>query len=218
MDLLLTRLNHSINLSLLFLCRQPVVLSSEKQMPARPANFHGLHIRKWYTFREETLALESGPLADGQPLIKVVLAAAIDNPYTGRFVQSFDEVIEMSRELGAEFGRRLRTGLGAVAVQSYGKAALVGVNGEYEHGNAFLTNTFADPIREALGGGKSWFPSTGKRAGPGATIDVPLAHKDALYVRSHYDTVSVTFTDSPGPDEVVVAVAVATRGRLHARL
>lgn len=187
-------------------------------MPARPANFHGLHIRKWYTFREETLALESGALADGQPLTKLVLAAAIDNPYTGRFVQSFDEVIAMSRELGAEFGRRLRTSLGAVAVQSYGKAALVGANGEYEHGNAFLTNTFADPIRAALGGGKSWFPSTGKRAAPGATIDIPLAHKDALYVRSHYDTVSVTFTDSPGPDEVVVAIAVATRGRLHARL
>jgi len=187
-------------------------------MPARPANFHGLHIRKWYVFREETLALESGPLADGQPLIKLVLAAAIHNPHAGSFVHSFDEVIGMSRELGAEFGRRLQASLGAVPVQSYGKAALVGVNGEYEHGNAFLTNTFADPIREALGGGKSWFPSTGKRAAPGATIDIPLVHKDALYVRSHYDTVSVTFADSPGPDEVIVAIAVATRGRLHARL
>ena len=104
------------------------------------------------------------------------------------------------------------------APQSYGKAALVGVNGEYEQGNAFLTNEFADPIGTALGGGKSWVPSTGKRGGPGTTLDIPLAHKDALYVRSHYDTVSVTFTDSPGPDEVVMAVAVATRRRLLARL
>lgn len=64
----------------------------------------------------------------------------------------------------------------------------------------------------------AWIPSTGKRAAPGATIDIPLAHKDALYVRSHYDTLSVSFTDSPGPDEVVVAVALATRGRLHTRL
>ena len=95
-------------------------------MSARPANFHGLHVRKWYAFREETLALESGPLADGQPLIKVVLAAAVDNPHAGSFVRSFDEVIEMSRELGAEFGRRLRASLGASAAQSYGKAALVG--------------------------------------------------------------------------------------------
>jgi hypothetical protein len=187
-------------------------------MSARPANFHGLHIRKWYEFREETLALESGPLADGEPLTKFVLAAAIDNPYAGRFTESFEEVIARSRELGLEFGRRLRARLGTVPVQSYGKAMLVGTDGEYEHGNAFLTNTFADPIRAALGGGKAWIPSTGKRAGPGASLDIPLAHKDALYVRSHYDTVSVTFTDSPAPNEVVVAVAFATRGRLHARL
>jgi hypothetical protein len=187
-------------------------------MPARPANFKGLHIRKWYAFREETLALESGPLADGEPLVKVVVAAALENPYAGRFVYSFDEVIERSQALGVEFGRRLRAAVGTASVQSYGKAALVGANGEYEHGNAFLTSAFADPIREALGGGIAWFPSTGKRGAPAATIDIPLAHKDALYVRSHYDTVSLSFTDSPGPEEVVVAVAVATRGRLHARL
>lgn len=187
-------------------------------MPAPPANFHGLHIRKWYEIREETLALETGPLADGEPVTKIVIAAAVHNPHAGSFVGSFDEVIDRSRNLGVEFGGRLRAALRHAAVQSYGKAALVGSNGEYEHGNAFLTNTFADPIREALGGGKAWIPSTGKRAAMGATIDVPLAHKDALYVRSHYDTFSVMFTDAPGPDEVVLAVAIATRGRLHARL
>lgn len=187
-------------------------------MSARPANFNGLHIRKWYAFREETLALETGPLADGEPLIKVVVAAALHNPHAGQFVESFDEVIERSAALGVEFGRRLRAAVGTATVQSYGKAALVGANGEYEHGNAFLTSVFADPIRAALGGGIAWFPSTGKRGAPGAAIDIPLAHKDALYVRSHYDTLSVAFTDSPGPDEVLVAVAVATRGRLRARL
>jgi hypothetical protein len=187
-------------------------------MPARPANFHGLHVRKWYEFREDTLALESGPLADGEPLTKLVIAAAVENPYAGRFTESFDEVIERSRALGVEFGRRLQARLGPLAVQSYGKAMLVGTEGEYEHGNAFLTSEFADPIRAALGGGKAWIPSTGKRAAPGAALDIPLAHKDALYVRSHYDTVSVTFTDSPAPHEVVLAVAIATRGRLHARL
>ena len=187
-------------------------------MPAPPANFHGLHIRKWYEIREETLALETGPLADGEPLAKIVIAAAIHNPHAGSYVEAFDEVIERSRHLGVEFGRRLRAAVGHTAVQSYGKATLVGSNGEYEHGNAFLTNTFADPVRESLGGGKAWIPSTGKRAGLGATIDIPLAHKDALYVRSHYDTFTVMFADAPGPDEVVIAVAVATRGRLHARL
>ena len=187
-------------------------------MSVRPANFQGLHIRKWYEFREETLALETGPLADGEPLVKLVLAAAVANPHAGQFVAAFDSVIACSSALGREFGRRLLATLGDAKVQSYGKAALVGVGAEYEHGNAFLTTEFANPIREALGGGKAWIPSTGKRAGPGATIDIPLAHKDALYVRSHYDTISVSFTDSPAPDEIVVAVAVATRGRLHARL
>ena len=73
-------------------------------------------------------------------------------------------------------------------------------------------------MRKAVGGGKAWVPSSGKRGGPGTPIDVPLAHKDALYVRSHYDTVTATFGDAPGPDEVVILFAFATRGRLHARL
>lgn len=188
-------------------------------MPSpRPANFHALHIRKWFEFREETLALESGRLGDGEPLVKLVIAAAVENPQPGQFVESFEAVIQQSAALGVEFGRRFQAALGAMKVQSYGKAALVGVNSEYEQGNAFLTTAFADPVREALGGGKAWIPSTGKRGGPGTCIDIPLAHKDALYVRSHYDTVSVTFMDAPGPDEIVIAVAVATRGRLHARL
>jgi len=187
-------------------------------METRPANFHGLHVRKWYEFREETLALESGPLADGSSLVKLVIAAAIANPHAGQFVERFDEVIASSRELGIEFGRRFQRALGDTKVESYGKAALVGTNGEYEHGNAFLTTAFADPIRAALGGAKAWIPSTGKRGAPGAGIDIPLAHKDALYVRSHYDTISVAFTAAPGPNEVVIAMAVATRGRLHARL
>jgi len=82
----------------------------------------------------------------------------------------------------------------------------------------FLTTEFADPLRHALGGGKAWISSTGKRGGPGCGIDIPLAHKDALYVRSHYDTVTVNFSDGPSADEVLVLFAVATRGRLHARL
>ena len=165
-------------------------------MPTRPANFHGLHIRKWYVFREETLALESGALADGQPLIKLVLAAAIHNPHAGSFVHSFDDVIGRSRELGIEFGRRLRANLGAVAVESYGKAALVGVNGEYEHGNAFLTNTLADPIREALGGGKSWFPSTGKRAAPGASAFPAAASRAGCRACSHATLCSTTLSST----------------------
>src|SRR3990167_136876 len=184
----------------------------------KTANFASYHIRKWYSFIEETLANETGQLADGEPVYKYAIAAVIANPYAGRFSQTLDALVDDSPLLGEEFGRRINALAGEHEIVSYGKAILVGTEGEYEHGNAFLTTPAADPIRVALGGGKSWVPSTGKRGGPGCTIDVPLAHKDALYVRAQYDTVSVTFGDGPAPDEVIIIWAFATRGRLHARL
>jgi hypothetical protein len=182
------------------------------------ANFGAYHIRKWFTYIEDTLATESGMLADGDPVRKIVIAAAIHNPSAGRFGEDLGQIVNGSDKLGLEFGRRIQAAADARPIVSYGKACLVGARGEYEHGNAFLTQVFADPIRNAVGGGKAWVPSTGKRAAPGASIDVPLAHKDALYVRSHYDTITVGFTDAPAPDEVVTIFAFATRGRLHARL
>ncbi|MGZ0716254.1 amino acid synthesis family protein [Pseudomonas palleroniana] len=184
----------------------------------KTANFASYHIRKWYSFVEETLANETGQLADGEPVFKYAVAAVIANPYAGLYSEDLSQLIEPSPLLGEEFGRRIQALAGSRQIQSYGKAILVGSAGEYEHGNAFLTNPAADPVRVALGGGKSWVPSTGKRGGPGSTIDVPLAHKDALYVRSHYDSFSLTFGDGPSPDEIVVIWAFATRGRLHARL
>jgi len=176
------------------------------------------HIRKWFTHVEDVLANETGQPADGPPVRRIVIAAAVANPYAGRFSENLDEIVAKSDELGREFGRRAVEAAAGAPIQSYGKACVVGVLGEYEHGNAFLTQVFADPVRDAVGGGKSWVPSTGKIAAAGAVIDIPLAHKDALYVRSNYDTVSVSFGDAPRPDEVVVAFAFATRGRLHARL
>lgn len=181
-------------------------------------NFHGYHIRKWYLQIEDSLAGETGQGADGAPLRKIVIAAAIHNPCAGQYVADLSALVGPSPHLGAEFGRRIREAAAGQTIESYGKACLVGMDGEYEHGNAFLTNPAANPIRDALGGGKSWVPSTGKRGAPGCTIDVPLAHKDALYVRAQYDTVSVTFGDGPAPDEVIIIWAFATRGRLHARL
>jgi hypothetical protein len=126
--------------------------------------------------------------------------------------------VEPSGRLGAEFGRRLAALLGGGRAESVGKACIVGLEGEYEHGNALLTTAFADPVRDALGGGKAWISSTGKRGGPGTAIDVPLAHKDALYVRSHYDTMTLTLHDAPMPREIAVIFCAATRGRLQARL
>jgi Amino acid synthesis len=175
-------------------------------------------IRKWYAFTEETLANESGQAADGAVLRKAAIAAVLQNPYAGRFSGELGLLVEPSGRLGAEFGRRLVYLLDGAKAESVGKACIVGTEGEYEHGNALLTTAFADPVRDALGGGKAWISSTGKRGAPGTAIDVPLAHKDALYVRSHYDTMTLALADAPGPREIAVIFAVATRGRLHARL
>ena len=102
--------------------------------------------------------------------------------------------------------------------ESYGKGAIVGLNGEQEHGVAMLTTVFGNVMRDAAGGGKAWISSMTKRAGPGAGIDIPLAHKDALYVRSHYDGIRMTLPDAPLPDEIAIICAYANRGRLNSRV
>ena len=175
-------------------------------------------IRSWLTFSEEILANETGQPADGAPLRKLAVVCVLENPYAGRFSQELPLLVKDSPQLGRELGRRLVALSNNEKISSYGKACIVGVEGEYEHGNALLTTAFADPVRHALGGGKAWISSTGKRGGPGTTIDVPLAHKDALYVRSHYDTMTLTLHDAPMPREIAVIFCAATRGRLHARL
>lgn len=180
---------------------------------------HPFSVRRWHLFEDETLSNESGQAADGATLRRLAVAVCLKNPFaTGAFTADLGAVVEQSPALGLEMGRRLLKALDGQAFESYGKACVVGTAGEYEHGNAFLTATMMDPLRELLGGGLAWVPSTGKRGGPGTGIDVPLAHRHALYVRSHYDTLTLNFPDGPNPDEIVVIFAVATRGRLHARL
>jgi hypothetical protein len=182
-------------------------------------NFNDYHIRKWYIQIDDTHANETGVLADGGKSVrKIVVAAAIQNPYSGKFSKDLSKIIDGSSALGTMFSEKISKYLEGDTVESYGKSCIVGNLGEYEHGNAFLTTVFANPIRDALGGGIAWVPSTGKRGSVGDSIDIPLACKDALYVRSHYDTITASFPDAPSPDEIVVIVAVSTRGRLHARL
>ena len=181
-------------------------------------NFGPFHIRKWFSQVEEILAGETGAAVDGAPLFKYMIGACIKNPYAGRFVEDLSAWIDASPRLGVEIGRRLNALSGGAKIESYGKAIMVGIDGEYEHGNALLTNPAANPVRDAVGGGASWVPSTGKRGVPGTILDIPFGHKDALYVRSHYDTMSITLHDAPMPREVAVIFCAATRGRLHARL
>lgn len=172
-------------------------------------------VRKIVTIIEDGL-VEAGIPVD-TPYRKVAVAAVVSNPYAGRFSEDLSDIVDDSVDLGNLLSARLVEAM-AGPIQSYGKASLVGLNGEVEHGHAFLTTPAADRLREAVGGGKAWIQSTGKRGAAGTAIDVPLAFKDALKVRSHYDTITVAVGDAPEPDEVLIIVAAANRGRPNFRL
>lgn len=162
--------------------------------------------------------IDHNGMAAQPPLVKVAAIAVIENPYAGRFVDDLSPYIEASVELGELLAQMALKALGPHSPQSYGKAGLVGINGEQEHVNALLTSTFFEPIRRAMGGGKAWVSSMTKVAVPGTLIDVPMNHKDAIYVRSHYDGMSLTLNDSPGPNEIALILCMANRGRLNARV
>jgi hypothetical protein len=181
--------------------------------------FGKFEIRRWYAQSQDILTNETWKTSGLEyPQRKVIVGAVVKNPFSGQFENDLSSIFNNTADLGHEFGRRIVENLGGRDAESYGKACLVGLNGEYEHGNAFLTTTFANPVRAAIGEAKSWIPSTGKRGVPGTSIDIPLAHKEALYVRSHYDSITATFDDAPAPDEIVILFAVATQGRIQARL
>lgn len=175
----------------------------------------GYDVRKWFGAVEHTRH-EGGPVAD-EPLGKAVVAAVITNPYAGEYADDLAELIGPSAELGTELTRRGLELLGGRA-QGYGKGAIVGAFGEQEHGVACLTTPFGDALRAGVGGGEAWVSSATKVGGPGTTLDIPLAYKDALYVRSHYDAMTLAIPDAPRPGEIVVAVALSTGGRVHSRV
>ncbi len=153
------------------------------------------------------------------PLRRVATVAVVGNPYAGGYAEDLSEAIEASAEVGRILAKLAVELMGPYHIESYGKGGVVGLNGELEHANAMLTTVFAAPLREAVGGAAAWIPSFTKLAAPGSAIDVPLAHKDALYVRSHYDGVSITLpSDAPAADEVALIVCLANRGRLNARV
>ena len=104
-------------------------------------------------------------------------------------------------------------GITPAAAESYGKAALVGENGELEHAAAILHPKLGAPLRKAVQKGAALVPSSKKRGGMGTVLDVPLGHKDAAYVRSHFDGMEVRISDAPRANEILVAVAVTDSGR-----
>ncbi len=171
------------------------------------------NIRKILTFVEETL-LEQGQAVD-PPVRRACAAAVIENPFAGRYVEDLSPLIEMSVPLGELLIARAVGALGIPGeqVESYGKAALVGEDGELEHAAALLHPKLGTPVRAALGKGAALIPSSKKRGGPGQAFDVPLGHKDAAFVRSHFDGLEVRIPDAPRAGEIVLAVAVTNRGR-----
>jgi len=175
-------------------------------------------IRKLLTIVEETHTEGGRPVTP--PTRKAAAIAVIANPFAGRFVADLDELVQTGAMLGGLLGERAVRALGIAPgdVQSYGKAAIVGADGELEHAAAILHPKLGAPLRTAVERGAALIPSAKKRGGMGAAIDVPLGHKDAAYVRSHFDAMEISVPDAPRADEIVVAVVVTDSGRPHPRI
>lgn len=176
-----------------------------------------LRIRRTRVTLDETRHV-LGRTDPGRPLRKVAACAVVDNPFAGQgFEEDLSAIVEASATIGGLLGGLCQDALDDEA-ESYGKAGIVGTQGEQEHVHAALTSVFGDAFRAAIGGATAWIPSTKKLGVPGTTIDVPLACKEEVWVRSHYDTISVFVPDGPLPHEMIVIAAVANRGRLHPRV
>ena len=176
------------------------------------------HIRKLIVSVEETrreMGREVSP-----PTRRALAIAVITNPYAGRYSESLDELIAIGDELGGLLGERCVQALGIApeAAESYGKAAIVGEAGELEHAAAILHPKLGAPLRKAVQKGAALVPSAKKSGGPGTPIDVPLGHKDAAFVRSHFDAIEARVADAPRAGEILVAVAVTDSGRPFPRI
>jgi hypothetical protein len=170
-------------------------------------------IRKLVVFVDET-RLEMGQ-AVSPPTRKAAAVAVIRNPFAGVYQSDLTELMDIGAELGGLLGRKCVEALGIAPseAESYGKAALVGENGELEHAAAILHPTLGKPLREAVEKGAALVPSSKAYGGPGTVLDIPLGHKDAAYVRSHFDGMRVMINDAPRAGEIMVAVAVTDSGR-----
>ncbi len=170
-------------------------------------------IRKIVTIVEEVSSEMGRPIEP--PTRRAAAIAVIANPFAGRYVEDLTPLIEIGEELGGLLGARAVAALGieGSSAESYGKAAAVGENGELEHAAAILHPKLGAPLRKAVEKGAALVPSSKKRCGVGGVLDVPLGHKDAAYVRSHFDGMEVRVNDAPRADEIMVAIVVTDSGR-----
>jgi hypothetical protein len=170
-------------------------------------------IRKIATFVEETRS-EMGR-AITPPTRRAAAVAVIENPFAGKYVEDLTDLMLIGEELGELLTQRAVAALGIdpTTVESYGKATAVGENGELEHAAAILHPKLGAPVRRVLGKGAALIPSSKKRGGLGLVLDIPLGHKDAAFVRSHFDGMEIRISDAPRANEIMVAVAVTDSGR-----
>jgi Amino acid synthesis len=173
-----------------------------------------LEIRRSLLLRDSVASEMGKPLQ--RPIVRAVGMAVIANPYAGRYVDDLTELFEAGRSVGELLAPELVRLLPNAPI-SYGKGAVVGVNGEFEHGGACLHPMLGKPMRAAIGGGKAVIPSNVKVAACGASLDVPLSHKDDSWSFDHFDTITIAMPDAPKPDEIVVALVIADGGRPHPR-
>jgi hypothetical protein len=184
-------------------------MSEEKELA------EAYHVRCWQSVVQE---IEHDGGRRGKPLLKAAVAVVIRNPFAGKYVADLSPLTKPSAVLGHALGRRAVALLGGRSAHSYGKGGIAGLSGEQEHVVACITTVFGDALREAVGGGQAWISSVSKTASAGTAIDIPLAHKDELYIRSHYDAISISVPDGPRPDELLICVGVASGGRVHERV
>ena len=170
-------------------------------------------IRKMVTVVDE-IHYEMGQQIN-PPTRRAAAIAVIENPFADKYVEDLEMLMQIGEELGAILGKRCIKALGIKpsAAQSYGKAALIGENGELEHGAAILHPRMGAPLRKEVEKGAALVPSSKKRGSMGDPLDVPLGHKDAAYVRSHFDGMEVRVNDAPRANEILVAIAVTDSGR-----
>lgn len=176
-----------------------------------------VQIRKRLILVEEIFH-EGGP-ATSAPLRRAASLVVIRNPYAGRYVEQIEGFMDDLKPLGLEMARALVAALGGDphVVQGYGKGAIVGANGELEHGALWhVPGGYA--MREVLGGAMAIVPSTKKVGGPGTRLDIPITHINASYVRSHFDAMEIGIADAPRADEILLSLVMTTGARIHARV
>ncbi|MEN8243847.1 MAG: amino acid synthesis family protein [Thermodesulfobacteriota bacterium] len=172
-----------------------------------------MKIRKIITVVEETMREMDQEVVP--PTRKAAAIAVLANPFSGRYVEDLTELMDTGAELGTLLGEKCleALGIGPEKAESYAKACVVGTDGELEHAAAILHPKLGKPFRDALGRGLALIPSVKKRGPAGCTVDVPINHKDAAFVRSHFDGMTVAVEDAPRRDELMVVLVVTDSGR-----